>query len=194
MPTPTEMVVWDIDDVKVAVNNLDGTFGTAVDVKASMTMQVELEVKSGEMNGDGGLYAVASKLLAANFTTQFGDLIGFETLEVLIGENAASSGTSPQATYFNMWVKPYPWFALAGRAYDASGNFTFGIFAPKCKITQNFQFGFQDGEFIMPEIQGRIVKDSRVTVGGNPIVILPHYYDSAVAIAIPPTNVPVVVV
>jgi hypothetical protein len=159
------IVAWDIDSAVIATNNGDGTWGTNYPVKGVISVQMELEMKSGEQPGDGILYAILSKVYAGNGTFQFVNQENFSVIASIIGSTVESSG----GDFTNLFGRNYaPYFSLCGRTYldDAVGDYQ--IWIPKLKVTEGFSIGIADNEFVLPEFTARAVVDEYVTRNSVP--------------------------
>jgi hypothetical protein len=189
---PTRTLAWDIDSMIIAALNSSDVPQTPVTVRGAVSMQAEVRVKSGEQPGDGGIYGVASKPVAVTMTIQFADLQAFEPIEVMTGIAPESSG-SPQALTQVVNSKPYPFFYMAGKTFLDDGIGSLHILVLKAKITGNFSIGLADGAFVVPQFTATAVLSQYIQRGGRNTLMLPVRYPSDVALAIPPTSVPLVV-
>jgi hypothetical protein len=185
-------VAWDIEDAIIAPVDVNDEPGDAVPVNGIVSVQAEIRVKSGEQPGDGQIYSVLAKAIAATLTFQFADMQGFETIEVLTGLPPESSG-SPQALALPITGRQYPFFMIAGKTFIDDGVGNFHIWVLKCKITSNFSIGLADGAFVVPQFTATGVPSSYIRRGGRNVIALPVRYPTDVALAIPPTSVPLVV-
>lgn len=193
MAIDTRTVVWDIEDAVVALNNGDGTFGTPVNVKGVVSLNLTFNVKTGEQNGDGNVYSVVSKATKASISFSFADQQQFAVLEVLRNKTKGNYGSTPNVRHMGIGSEPFPYFALCGQAYQDDGAETFNVLLPKVKITGDFSFAFADGAFIVPEFPCTAIADEYWTRSGKPQIGILWEYEDATALTIPPTNVPKVV-
>jgi hypothetical protein len=153
-------VAWDIEDAKMAINNLNGTWGTNYDIPGVVSVQMEVEVKSGEQPGDGILYAVRSKVYAGTATVQFADLNSFQQFEVMMNQNRESSGDD--MVFHQGQGDNFGYFSICGQTF-IEGTGDFQIWVPRLIITENYSIGIADGEFVVPEISCRAIVEQYVT-------------------------------
>jgi len=186
---PTRTVAWDIEDAIIAPVDVDDTPGTAVPIEGIVSIQAEVRVKSGEQPGDGQIYSVMAKAIAATLTVQFADLQDFSVIATMTGQPAESSG-SPLVHTNPVTGKQYPFFLIAGKTFldDATG--TFHVWVLKAKITGNFSIGIADNAFVVPQFQATAVPSNYITRQGRKVILFPARYTTDVALAIPPTGIP----
>lgn len=179
---------YDVDDVKIAVNNGDGTFGTLVDVPSCDLFVTGLRMKSAEMRGDGGIRALASQIEAAEVQVRFGSF-PFNVYQILFGVTADSSGTTPNVSMsLKLGLgKVNPYFGLAARTIGGE-DVTTGtiIFVPYVKIMQTVSVRLEYNTFTMPEVNGLAVADPVLTTtAGNPMIWQIKGYETLPAITMP---------
>lgn len=179
----TEIITWDIDSAIIAPWVSDGVWGDNVAVKGVVSIQMEVEMKSGEQPGDGILYAVAAKAYAGTATFQFVNQEDYRIVEILTGGTVESSGGD---VTFLMQRKPAPYFSIAGRAY-LNNNVASDeqIWIPKCIITGNFNYGFADNEWKVPEFTARAVFEYGLTRASIPSLYVTRVNETARTLQIP---------
>lgn len=189
---PTRTVAWDIDDAIIAAVDGNDEPGDAIPVNGIVSVGAELRIKSGEQPGDGQIYSVVSKAIAATLTFSFADWQDFSVIEALTGLPPESSG-SPQALTMPITGRQFPFFMIAGKTFldDGVGNFHIWLF--KCKITSNFAIGLTDAGFVVPQFTATAVPSTYIQRGGRNVIALPVRYPTDVDLEIPPVSVPLVV-
>lgn len=177
---------YDIDDVKIARNNGDGTFGTAVDVPSVDLYVANFRTKSAEGRGDGGITAVASQIEACEVTVR-NLSIAMESLEVFLGISIQSSGVSPnRERSMHITNNRFPYFGIVGRAFAGESDAGTMIFFPYVKIMQNFEWRMEYNVFTMPEVRALALRDP-VLLGEDGRRLLSHVkgYETMPEIEIP---------
>lgn len=162
----SRVVAWDIDSAVIAVNNGNGTWGTNYPIKGVVKVEMEVEMKSGEQDGDGYLYAVVSKPRAGSTTFQFVNQEDLRVISILIGSTVESSGGDFTLPIGRGNYAPY--FSICGKTLldDAIGDYQ--IWLPKLKVMENIAVGLADGEFVLPEFSARAIADEYVTRSSKP--------------------------
>lgn len=188
---PVRTVAWDIEDGILAPVDVDDQPGTAVPIDGIVSIQAEVRIKSGEQPGDGQIYSVMSKAIAATLTVQFADLQDFAVIAAMTGQPAESSG-SPYVYTNPVTGRQFPFFMIAGKTFIDDGTGNFHIWVLKAKITGNFSIGLADGAFVVPQFTATAVPSRYMTRQSRNVIMLPVRYTTDVALAIPPTGVPLV--
>jgi hypothetical protein len=187
----TRTVAWDIESMIVAPLTSGDTPGTGIQVAGAVSASLEARIKSGEQPGDGGLYAVVAKMIGGTVTMQFTDLQGYEVIQAMTGWIPESSGT-PQGLALPMGDKPFGYFYAAAKTSLDDGAGNLHMLLLKGKITGNFTLNVADGGFVVPQFTATLVRSNYIKRNGRGIFALPVRYASDVALAIPPTSVPLV--
>lgn len=179
---------YGLQDGKVAVNNLDGTFGANVDVPSIQMLQAAFTAVTAVLEGDDEETAQSTRIVSGTMTFRFGS-IDMDVLEVLLGQAVQSSGTGDESyrfidiTNFNP-----PYFGIIGRADAAEGTGDTHLFIPKCKITEGFTLKFEYNTFSIPEITAKCFPDTNfLDENGRKIIIRPIMHGSAIDATLPPT-------
>lgn len=183
-----EIITWDIDSAIVAAWTSDGVWGENIQAKGVVSIQMEVEMKSGEQPGDGILYAVASKSYAGTVTFQFVNQEDYRIVQILTGGEVESSGGD---ITFLQNRRSAPYFSVAGRAYQVNNTAADDqIWIPKCIITGSYNFGFADGEWVVPEFSARAVFDYGLLRSGIPNLYVKRANATARNLQIPLLGVP----
>ena len=186
-------VVFGLKQAVIALNNLNGTWGTPIRVKGVVSASVTNRTESGEQMGDDGVYSVIGKSLAATVQLTFADLQGFDVISVMTGNVVTT--TSSNTKHMGMSAGDYyPYFSMCAQATMDDGIQLFNLWIPKMKITSDFNYDMQNGSFIVPAFSCTAIGDEFVTRRSRPVIVLPFEYSvNNIALTIPPTNVPLVV-
>lgn len=173
-------------DVKVAVNNGDGTFGSMVDVPSVQLLGIELRTESAELNGDDRITATRSRIVGANITLRYGS-IHLDVLETMLGNSVVDSYGSYSSRRVYVTNRKLPNFGICGKANAEEGGGDTHLFAPRCKVSSNFNLRFEYNTFSIPEMTLAAVGDENfLDDNGDAIVVIPVEYETARDVAIPP--------
>ena len=166
----------------IAVNNLDGTFGTAVQVPSIKIYNVDYKTVSAELEGDDTITATAAIATKADCDIQFGG-ITMSAYQVLTGINPTSSGSGSGYNAKMLFAATnFPYFAILGQAYAAQGGGDTHIFVPKVKIMSGFSLKMEFGQFTIPDVKATAVLDPNYNAIFSAIE-----HGTITAAAIPPT-------
>lgn len=174
-----------LNDVKIATWNGTNDYDDEVDVPSVQMMGTTLQVVSAQLEGDDEITATASRAIGGQIQLRFGS-ISMTALEVLLGQSATSSVSSPNE------VKQLqidggdnlPYFGIVGLALAEEGGGDTQIFLPKCRITSDVQIAMlQYGQFAIPEMTVQAVSDGTWGI----VNVVQH--ETTTAIAIPPANI-----
>ncbi len=172
-----------LDDVKIATWNSNGVYGTAVDVPSVQMYTSDLKTVSAELEGDDQITDTHAIGISADIRVKFGS-ISLEAYEVLTGITSVESTDSPGSTgvkTFDVGNVKFPYIGICGKSYSTQDAGDTQLFIPKCKIMEGFNVGMQYGQYAIPEITLRAVKDS---VYNCIMRIVKH--QEAVAVTLPP--------
>lgn len=178
---------YDIDDVKIAVNNGDGTFGTLVDVPSVDLFQVGVRMKSAEMRGDARITAVASQTEAIEFQMRMGSFPP-EVYAILFGATPQSSGAvGNRAKELSIGAGlRMPYFSIVGRSLAGETAGGTMIWVPYIKISQTVSVRVEYNAFSMPEVTATALGDPVLTdSSGRPLLVKFKEYETLPAIAMP---------
>jgi len=174
-----------LNDVKIAAWNSTNNYGAAVDVPSVQMMGSILQVVSAQLEGDDTITATASRAIGGEVRLRFGS-VSMAALEVLLGNTSTASGVaSTQQDHLKVQgADNMPYFGICGKALAEEGIGDLHVFLPKCRITSNVELAsLQYGQFAIPEMTVQAVDDATYGV----INLVEH--ETAVAVAIPPTNI-----
>lgn len=173
--------LYDIDDLKIAVNNNNGTFGTLIDVPAVDMFRMEFQTKNQRANGDGGIAALASAFEAVNVSMRN---VGIkrEHWAALFPTESYEYNSTPNRVedFFINFGQPLAYFGAAARIFDGESA-TSGaiIFVPRIKIMNNVQWQAEYNTFVTPELTGfGIPETNLLTPGGRARSVHVKFYES----------------
>lgn len=178
---------YDVDDVKIAVNNGDGTFGTLIDVPSVDLFQTGIRMKSAEMRGDARITALASQAEAIEFQMRMGSFPP-EVYAILFGVAAQSSGVvGNRAKEFAVGAGVrMPYFSIVGRSLAGETAGGTMIWVPYIKIMQTVSVRVEYNAFSMPEVTAMAVGDPVLTdASGRPLLVKFKEYETLPSIAMP---------
>lgn len=183
---------WDFDDAKIAKNNGNGTFGTQVDVYSTQMASMATEIRSGTATGDGIKTAMASKIIGITGSIRFVG-IQYDVLAVLMNMTQASSGSTPNALKrMALTGGSYmPYISLHARVLTGAGG-SAHLWIPQLKLMEDIETNFEEENFVTIEASFEGKPDPNVLAGGLPVAGYLFHYETATAIAIPPTSIPLV--
>lgn len=175
-----------LNDCKVATNDLDGTFGSAVDVPSVQMMAVNAQTTNGILRGDDSDTSVHAKMKGAEIQVRHGS-ISIPAMEVMFGMTSDSSGSTPNRYKRLRFVggQNNPFFAICGKADAAEGGGDVHLFLPKCKNMSGFTTRLEDGAFAIPEYTINAVPDDAYVLEDMFYEIVEH--ETRQNITIPPT-------
>ena len=177
-----------LNDVKIATWNATNSYGTAVDVPSVQLMGAVLRILSAQLEGDDTITATAARAIGGQSQFRFGS-VSIAALEVILGNTASSSGTTPnqQKNLRVVGGDNMPYFGICGRALAEEGVGDFHVFLPKVRVTSDITLASMEyGNFAIPELTVEGVSDASYGI----INLIPH--ETAVAVAIPPTGIVVI--
>lgn len=189
---------WDFEDMKIAGNDGDGTFGAVTDVQAAQMLSLDIVRRSGEGSGDGGIVALASKIEKITGTLRF---LGVQTdlLSILMGPAEVSSGTTPNRVRgIPLGGEHAPYFGVIGRVLASELNAgirgDLHLFIAKAKIMGDVSIQAEEGNFVTLEIAFTAVRDSHIALGGTSICTDIFMHETGTAITtMPPATRPYVI-
>lgn len=148
---------FSVELAALAVNNLDGTFGTPVRIPSVKAVMTDFKTITDQAQGDSSITAIASQLISADLTLDFSGITR-AAYTILTGVSTAASVT-PTRYVTDYHNDRFPYFALIleALAAEASGDTVF--FLPKCKITSGFQWKWEYGKIIAPNVKAVAIKD-----------------------------------
>lgn len=196
MPTVFEYggPIVDLLDMKVAANNLDGTFGTAVDVPGAQMASIKMTATSVQAEGDGEIVATYTRTRGAELRMR-NVSVSSAVYGVLFGTNNYEYGESvSHRRIMRHGPQDMPYFALAWKSASAdAGSGTSGgcavVFVPRCKVTEapNLQFAYNT--FVLSEVGIQALPEPYyLNEYGDPSVYEIILYQSDVSVTIPPLS------
>jgi hypothetical protein len=172
---------YDIDDLRIARSDNDGTYGTLINVAAVSMFRVEFQTKNQRANGDGGIAALASAIEALNVTMRNVG-IGREHWGVMYPTLNYESGTTPNRVgrFYIQGGVPLPYFGAIARIFDGeSSDSGMLLFIPRLKIMGNTQWQAEYNTFVTPEITAMGIPDTTLTdPAGRPLTCYAKFYES----------------
>lgn len=174
-----------LTDAKVATWNATDDYGTAVDIPSVQLMGAMLRILSAQLTGDDKITATAARAIGGESQVRFGS-VSIAALEVLLGNNSTSSGSSPnrQDHLKVSGGDNMPYFGICGKALAEEGVGDLHVFLPKVKIISDVTLAQMEyGQFAIPELTVDAVDDATYGI----INLIEH--EAAAVIAIPPTNI-----
>lgn len=174
-------------DVKLALRNSGGSYGTALTVPSVQVLRSSIETVNARLEGNDRRTATAAKAIGGSLTLKFGS-ISTDVLQMLCGGNIASSGTTPsRVRSFKVTNRKYPAIGLVGKSNAEEGAGDTHLFIPYAKVHEGFEVGFEYGTFSIPEVTLDITPDSFYADGDGytPLfVVIAH--ETATSVVIPP--------
>jgi hypothetical protein len=160
-----------------------------VDIFSCQLVMSELEVRSGTGTGDGGKTAMASKPIGNKGRVRFLG-VQHDVLTVFTGFSNSSSGTTPNrvtGTTFTLGQN-FTYFAIAARALASESAGDAHMFMPRCKVMGDISVTFEEENFVTIEFDFEGAADRHILHGGKALLADWFEHETAVAVAIPPTN------
>jgi hypothetical protein len=180
---------YGLEDVKVATNNLNGTYGQNFDVPSVQMLQAQFTTASADLEGDDRITATAARIIKGQVTFRMGG-VNLEVLAVLLGQSIASSGGVGISAYrfIDIANVNLPQWGIIGRADAAEGGGDTHIWAPRCKVREGFQLKLEYSTFSIPEITVDAIGDEFFTdANGKSIVIRTINHNRVVVCTLPPS-------
>ncbi len=128
--------------------------GTALSLDIAQTLAFKEKVKGGQLEGDDKIIDVVSYATSAEWELEKGG-ISLEAYALMTGRTAVTSGTTPNrvTTMTAAAQQTFPWFKIYGRAVGGAGDNTHCLLY-KCKITDDIEGEFKNGEFFVTKCKG----------------------------------------
>lgn len=180
-------LTYGLRDVKIAVNNLNGTFGTAVDVPSAQLYVANLQTVNAQLEGDDRITATAVRIISAQIQFRFGS-IAPQVVELITGGTLDESYSQPnRRQQLNISNRRLPYFGICGKADGEEGGDTH-IFVPKVKIMEGFELRMEYNTFSIPEMTAMAVGDDNfLDEDGLPSIVQLVWYETATPVALPPS-------
>lgn len=160
VPTATKVLL--LKDCKVSPLTADSegspTYGAPVDVPGIQSLGITPEMESKELEGDGDIIDIYSRVRKINWTWNNGK-IPLDALKVLLGGTVEASGVTPtQKQTYELGDENAPWFKLEGQAvYVEDGMGDTHVVLPKCKCTGGAAFTLGN-EFAVLQASGTAIR------------------------------------
>lgn len=171
---------YEASHVYVAVNNWDGTFGTAVEVKGvNMTVRTA-RMKTIEGMGNRRIAAKTSKIIAAPITIRSLS-IPVAGYEVIMQQVSAAYGVSPNRyTQFETGAGDETgMFGILARLPAANSTGGIIYFAPFVTVIGDLEWRFDGDNFVASEFRCEAIGDPFLTkANGLPLVDRWREYES----------------
>jgi len=151
---------YGLRDVKLTPINSDGSLGTAVDLPVSQTLSFSEAEEFEELRGDDVVVAIHGKGPSVEFDLEAGG-ISLEAWKVLTGGTLADTGSTPTQTksLLKKTTDSRPYFRIEGQSInDVDGDTHVIIY--KCKLTDNLEGEFADGQFFITSCSGQGIGDA----------------------------------
>ena len=179
---------YGLRDAKVAVNNLDGSFGTAIDVPSVQLYVANLQTVNAQLEGDDAITATAARIISAQVTIRFGSA-DLDLLGILTGNAVDNSGTTPnRRRQLDISNLKLPYFGISGKADSEEGTGDNHIFVPKIKLMEGFEIRLEYNTFVAPEITAMAVGDPNfLDANSLSSIVQVVQYETASTVALPPT-------
>ena len=173
-----------IQDLKIAPWLGGGLYDTAVDVPGIKQLQVQENTTNAQQEGDDAIVAVASKLVSATITMQYGRF-SYAVMEVYTGQTSQQCSDGSKKIYRTNRKTPY--FGLSARIDEAEGDGDQHIFIPKLKVMEGIQFAFEYGAFATPQLTAMAVIDENfVDEDDFPSIYYLPGFPTRTVVSIPP--------
>lgn len=174
----TNSFTFGLFDVKVAPRVSAGNWGTNVDVEAVQMMDVELDLETGELEGDDIIIDQHSKVQAINGNIRF----GVKDLNVLATITNVTLGSYTNYEMLTFGKDDMGYFGMTGRANSTETSGDKQMFVPKVKLMQNLTLGFEKGQYQIVESAFRGIYENE-TYGACKII----ENNTAQSVTVPPT-------
>jgi hypothetical protein len=161
----TKIKMMELTDVTVYEMTADAgaapTYATGIPIPGIVRVGLKPEMASAELEGDGGLLDVFSKMKAAEVTIESGYL-NMALAAIISGVTATTTGTTPsQVTSYEVTRDSRPkWFKVEGRwMYPGLGLGSVNFTLWKCKATDPGEIAVEDanGKFGTTKITAKAV-------------------------------------
>lgn len=196
------MTVWDIAggpsydivELWIAANNLDGTFGTPFMLPSCDLFSVKINVKSAQARGNGRITAIASQIESAGGTLRNASITQ-AIYATMWGKASLQSGTTPnRQKRLALGSERAKWFGILGKSLAGDDGDTH-IFLPYVRCVEAFDFRFEYNAFTVPEITVMALVDPVLLdtgADGNselPLVLDIVEHETEATVVFPPANI-----
>lgn len=175
----TRAYAFNLNSAIIATWNSAQNWGTAIAIDAINMYSPTLNVVADELDGDGGIAALASAFIGGRIQLEFG-VKNLNVFGILSGLTPADSTPTSESLVITQQNLPY--FGINGQIKHDTGLGAYEFFIPKCKIMGDLSFTIQYGKFWSQRVEARFLADSAVygmakiisrATAASPIVIPP---------------------
>lgn len=161
----TRIKVMELENVMVYEMTADAgsepTYGTGILVPGTTKLGIKPEMVSAELEGEGTLLDVFSKMKSAEVSIDLAYL-NMQLAAILTGVTVATTGTTPnQVTTMDVTKNSRPkWFKIEGRwMYPGLGLGSVNFTLYKCKATDPGAIEIEDanGDFGKPTVVAKVI-------------------------------------
>lgn len=174
-------VLYDIDDLKIARSNADGTYGTLIDVPSVDMFRIEWVLKAATGRGDGGETAQASAIESAQITMR-NLSVKRDNMTAMYPADVYNYGTTPsQNSLMDIESgRPFPYFGAIARIFDGEDDQAGAlIFVPRMKIMNNLTWNAEYNTFVTPEVTAKALRHpTLVNASGRSRFVRIRFYES----------------
>lgn len=151
-----EQFYFDVDDLKMALYNGTGSYGTAVDVMGVSQFRIDMQTVNAELPGDAQIIDTHARGIKAIVTAKF----AFYNLApyALITNTTVISSTGREVLKFDNFNPPY--VGIAAQIKSSNGAGDAHLWLPKVKLMSGFQLGGEYGNYVTPEITFTALNDA----------------------------------
>jgi len=145
---------YGLRDVKVSPLSSTGVIGTAVDLPVAQTLSFSEAEEFEELRGDDRVVAIRGMGPKVEWDLEAGG-ISLEAWKVMTGGTFTDTGATPNQTktLLKKVTDARPYFQIEGQSInDVDGDTHVLIY--KCKITDNLEGEFSDGQFFVTKCSG----------------------------------------
>jgi len=174
----TDQYSFGLDDVKIAARASEGNWETNYDVESVQMLGMEIDLETGELEGDDIITDQHSRIQAINGTLRFG-MKNLQLLSILTGM------TYDEYTNYERIIvgrDNMDYFGICGRAYHTAGGGDRQLFVAKAKAMSNFEVGFEKGNYSIQNMQFRGLWEN-ATYGAGLVIT----NNTAQTVTVPPT-------
>ena len=147
---------FSVQQVQVAPNNGNGTFGSAYELQSTKTVTTAQKLVSDRSQGNTKITALVAQTISYDLSL---DTAGFDfsALSIFMNDPATSSNTGQVWTVPNQLM---PYFGLVAQAFPEAGDVLW--FWPRCKITGDFSYKLEFGKIIVPQFKCEAIEDENL--------------------------------
>lgn len=146
---------YGLRDIKITPIQANGDLGTPVDLPVAQTLSFSEAEEFQELRGDDRVVAVHGQGPMVEWELEAGG-ISLEAWKVLTGGTLTETGTTPNEvkSLTKKVTDARPYFRIEGQAINDVYGDTH-VVIHKCKVTENLEGEFADGEFFVTSCSGQ---------------------------------------